>query len=458
MRRGSSKRTTRSRKRPKRRQRGIRVSRPPFRRITSGTAICAVLCSAVAVPFGAWAQNNDRGGMWTQLRLTERFLTRDTTSPDPSVDGITNQLVTDLDFDFSSETRTEKVTLDFGAEYRFTDGPTTDGFEGEFMSPELRLRYDQKAASASIMVTATASQVNLADVSPLSVTTSTDEALASDFAALEDGGTRTQLGFNSRLTLRDDAPFGLILGFLVNDVSYQDLPASSTLDDSTTARADVTGRFDITEVFQVRAGVFYAHTDTDGAPQTDRYGINTSATLTQPNGAYTLNADWSDGDGGAITNLSVGRSFELPQTKTSFALGVAQSTNDTFYATGTASLEHDFGRDSALGPFTLSADRSVTLTGRTDEEVVTSLAMGGSYALSPVANLRLNAELGQAEEVASGDTVTLSEVSLTLGYQLGTHWRAAADVRGKRRDPSDSGVTESTTLSVSLSRVFDSQF
>jgi hypothetical protein len=396
--------------------------------------------------------------MWTQLRLTERFLTRDTTSPDPTVDGITNQLVTDFDLDFSSETRTEKITLDFGAEYRFTDGPTTDGFEGDFMAPELRLRYDQTAASASFMVTATASQVDLADVSPLSVTTSTDEALASDFADLEDGGTRTQLGFNSRLTLRDDAPFGLILGFLVNDISYQDLPAGSTLDDSTTARADVIGRFDISEVLQVRAGVYYAYTETDGAPQTDRYGINTSATLARPNGNISVSADRSDGDGGAITNLSFGRSFELPQTKTNFALGVSQATDDTFYATGSASLEHDFGRDSPLGPFTVSADRSVTLTGRTDEEVVTSLSMGGSYALSPLATLRMGANLGQAEEVASGDTVTLSEVSLSLGYQLGTHWRAAADLRGKRRDPSDSGVTESTTLSVSLSRIFDSRF
>lgn len=301
------------------------MSKAVFQRILSGTALCAVLGAVVTAPFGAWAQTNERGGMWSKLRLTERFLTRDTTSPDAATDGITNQAVTALDFTFFTETRTEKLSFDFGGEYRLTDGPTTDGLEGDFMSPNLRLRYDQVAADASIMAMITASQVDLADVSPLSVTDSSGEALATDVSGLTDGGTRTQLGFNSRLTIRDDAPFGLAFGFLVNDISYADLPAGSTLDESTTARADVTGRFDISPVLQARLGAHYSYTQTDGAPQTDRYGITAGATLTRPNGAYSLAASHADGDGGGISNLSVGRSFVLPQTETNVALGVARS-------------------------------------------------------------------------------------------------------------------------------------
>lgn len=426
------------------------------KRILSGTAICAVLSATLAVPFGAWAQqNSERGGMLSKLRLSERFLTRDTTSPDAVNDGITHQAVTSLDYSFSSETRTEMLTFDIGGTYRFTDGPTTDGFEGDFTSPSLRLRYDQTAASASITVIATATQEDLADVSPLSVSNANGEALPNDVSALADGGIRTELGFNSRLSLRDDAPFGVVLGFLVNDVSYSDLPTGSALRDGTTARADVTGRFDLSPVLQTRAGVHYSYTQTDGAPQTDRYGITAGATLRQPYGAYTLEADLTDGDGGALTSLSVGRSFETPRTTASLVLGGAQAADQDLFLTGSAAVEHDFGSDSAFGPFILSADRSVTLTGRTDAEVITSLAVEGSYILSPVARLRLTAELGQAEEVESGDNVTLAEAALALNYDVSRDWRAGADVRAKHRDPSDSAPTDSTTFGVTLTRVFD---
>lgn len=432
------------------------MSRAIFHRMTSGTAICAVLGAVLAVPLGAWAQQSgDRGGMLSQLRLTERFLVRETSSPDPTVDGTTTQAVTDLDYSFSTETRTEKFTFDAGAEYRFTDGPTTDGIEGQFTSPALRLRYDQVAASASLMVVASAAQENLADVSPLSVSNTAGDALPADLADLEDGGTRTELGFNSRLTLRDDAPFGIELGFLVNDVSYADLPTGSGLRDGTTARADVAGRFDITPVLQTRAGLHYSHTQTDGAPQTDRYGISAAATLARPDGAYTLSGERTDGDGGAITTLSLGRRFELPRTEAALALGMAQTTDDSLFLTGSALLEHEFSQDSALGPFTLSADRSVTLTGRSDEELITSLSMGGSYILSPVARLRLSAELGQVEEVATGDSVTLAEAAMTFSYDFSRDWRGGADIRAKSRDPSDSAPTESTTVGLTLTRVFE---
>ncbi len=432
------------------------MSRVVFQRMTSGTAICAVLGAGLALPFGAWAQqNSDRGGMLSKLRLTERFIAREATSPDPTIDGTTLQLVTDLKYAFSTETRTEKLTFDAGGEYRFVNGPGTDGIDGQFTSPALRLRYDQQAANASLMVIATLAQDDLSDVSALSVSNTSGEVLPADLTALQDGGTRTELGFNSQLTLRDDAPFGIELGFLVNDVSYTGLPDGSGLSDGTTARADVTGRFDITPVLQTRAGLHYTYTDTDAGPQTDRYGMMASATLAQPNGAYTLSADRTDGDGGAITTLELGGRFELPRTKTNLTLGLAQATDDTVFVTGSAGLEHDFGTDSALGPLTLSADRGVTLTGRSQEELVTSLSLGGSYIISPVARVRLSAEMGQAETVATGDSVTLTEAALAFSYDFSSNWRGGADIRAKSRDPSDSAATDSTSFGISVTRQFE---
>ncbi|MEL6641384.1 MAG: hypothetical protein AAFP98_08750, partial [Pseudomonadota bacterium] len=264
------------------------MSRFTLKRMTAVTAIGAVMTTVVAVPFGAWAQQNDRGGMLFQLLLAERFQVRESTSPDPDEDGTTTQLITDVDFSFSSETRTEAVTLDFGAGYRFADGPTTEGFEGTFASPTVALSYSQDAAAASFEVTATASRVELSEVNPLDVTTSEDSPLAADFAEITDGGTRQQIGFDARLTLRDDAPFGMIFGINANDISYSDLPAGSGLRDRSGLRLTATGRFDITKVLQVRAGLQYDLVEKDGEDQIERYGFNGQAVMARPDGNYRI--------------------------------------------------------------------------------------------------------------------------------------------------------------------------
>lgn len=433
------------------------MSRLKPARILSGTALCAAAALALAVPFGAFAQDSERGGFWMQLRLAERLQWRDNDSNDPADDGETTQLITDVDFALSSETRTEAVTLDFGSGYRFVDGVNTDGFEGEFVDPTLELSYRQTAAAASFRITARASQVDLDNVSALSLSTSEDAALAPDFDEVLDGGTRRQMGLNTRLSLRDDAPFGLIFALTADDISYSDLPPGSTTNDRSYARVTTTGRFDITPVLQARVGLHYEIVDRDGAARSDRYGLSTRAILTRPDGEITAGATVSDGDGGTQTNLRFGRSYSLPQTTAAFSLGATQSTSDTLFVTGTARFEHSFGDDSALGPLTLTADRSITLDGPADEEVVTALSLAGSYALSPLATLNMNAELGQAEDVRSGDTVTLSEIGVSLGYRMDRNWRADAAVRASQRTDSPGGITDrtSTTLSLGVTRSFD---
>ncbi|MEO1222110.1 MAG: hypothetical protein AAFY42_12275, partial [Pseudomonadota bacterium] len=63
------------------------MSKAVFRRIAAGTAVCAVLTVGVAVPFGAFAQQSEQGGMLFQFRFAERFQFRDSDSPDPEENG-----------------------------------------------------------------------------------------------------------------------------------------------------------------------------------------------------------------------------------------------------------------------------------------------------------------------------------------------------------------------------------
>lgn len=430
------------------------MSRTTLRRIAAGTALCGVVAAALAVPLGAFAQQNDRGGMLFKLRLAERFMTRNTTSPDPDVDGTRSALTTDVDLSFSSETRTETATLDFNSGYRFVDDETTDGYEGEWADPRLTFSYSQVAASARMRVTAFASSVSLSEVSPLDAPSAEGESVPVDFAELTDSGTRQQLGFDARLALRTDAPFGMIFGLGMNDISYTDLPAGSTLRDRSSLRLTATGRFDVTKVLQVRSGLQYDLVDKDGEDEIQRVGLNGQAILTTPDGNYRLSGNLAGGDGGEKTAFRVGRRYELAQTVLDGDIGFTLAS-DSFFVTGSAALEYEFGPESALGSVTATADRDINFAGASGDEVVTSLALASSYALTPLANVSLSAQLAQSEKIDTGDTVDLAKAGLSVSYDFDQNWRANAGVSADWRDPSDASATESTTLSLGVTRSFD---
>lgn len=412
--------------------------------------------AALVAPFTAFAQQN-AGGLLMKLRLGERFVQRDTTSPDTQVDGTTTQLVTDLDLSISSETRTQAVTLTFGTGYRFFDGPTTDGFDQDFIDPDLRLTYTQVAAASSLSTFATATRVDLAETSPLTLSDDPEGGLTRDFSQLTDGGTRTALAFGGTWTWRDDAPFGLGVTLGIDDISYSDLPAGSTLDDSTSLTLATTARFEISPVLTANVGLRYNSTDFATKDDVTRTALDANATLAQTNGSFGAQFSISDGDGGLQNTLRLSRSYTLPNTTARFGLGLSQVADNDVALTGSASLKHDFSPESPFGSFTASASRDEIVGGRSNAETITSLSLGTDYAINPVAKLLLAADLGQAEDLQSGTTVDLSEVSLSLRYTLSPDWLATAGVRASNRDPSDLAATTSTTLSLGVSRSFNAR-
>ncbi len=431
------------------------MSRTTFRRFVAGTAICGVVASALAVPFGAYAQQDERGGMLFQLRLAERLQFRDAESPEPEENGQSTQLTTDVGLSFSSETRTQRLTADFEAGYRLKDGPMTDGVSGEIVTPTVTLSYREVAAAARFDVSATASSVQLSELSPLDATTSEDSALASDFAELTDVGTRNQIGFDARLSLRDNAPFGIILGVGANDVSYSDLPSGSGLRDKTNGRAFVVGRFDVTKVMQLRSRFQYDIADKDGEETVERFGLSGQAILDRPDGNYRVAGNFSGGDGGETAGLTFGRRIERPNTEFDVQVGLSQAASRDFFLTGNAQYAYEFGSESALGTVTATADRSLSFANGPDEEVITSLSLKGSYALSPLASVSASAQVAQSETIATGDTVDLAQAALSVGYDLSRDWRASAGLRADWRDSSNDVSRESTTFSLSVSRSFD---
>jgi hypothetical protein len=425
------------------------------KRIIRNTALCGLMASTVALPFMAVAQADD-GGFLMTLKLGERLISRDSDGPDTSTtNGVTNQAISDVALQITSETRTETVNFDLSGGYRFVDGPETDGVEAEFTDPSIRLSYAQDAAASAVSVAFFANRIDLDNASTLDVAQAADGTLDSDFADLtQDGGNRNRLRFDGQLSLRDDAPFGLTFGVQVDDFSYDNLPDTSTLTDYTYGKATAGARFDITQVMQANAAVYVSQTSDDFGTD-ERYGIEAGLILTQPNGQITIDAEAISGDDGSQLHLSAARSFTLENTTARFGLGVSQASTDDVFVTGTASLKHTFADDSPWGTFTANADRDLTRDGRGDEDLVTTLSVASQYALTPVANLRLSAGFARSEDVATGDTVDLSQANLSVTYALNPDWTATAGVGMQSRDPSDESATDSTTLSLGISRAFD---
>ena len=389
-----------------------------------------------------------------QLRLAERFISRDANGPIEN--GTTQQAITDLGLSVSSETRTEALTFDLGGGYRFVDGPGRDGFEGEFTDPNVRLTYRQQAAASSLQITAFANRTDLDNQSTLAIVQGRDGTLDADFADVtQDGGTRDRLSFDARLTLRDDAPFGLQFTVNVDDFSYQGLPATSTLTDLTTTRLGAAARFDINAVLQANLGVHASQTDGSDTDALNRYGIDAGVILTRPNGDITFDLTATDGDDGGQIHLSAGRSYTLETSKAAFDLGLSRATTDEIFLTGAASLEHQFADNSAFGDLTARAERRLTREGRSDEDLVTSLSVATNYAISPLANLQMSASYAQSENVDTGDTVDLSGANLSVTYALSRDWTVSGGIGVQSRDPSGEAATESTTVSLGLSRSFD---
>jgi hypothetical protein len=431
------------------------VNKQTSKRITNA-ALCSVLGAAVALPFTAFAQSSD-GGFLMTLRLAERLISRDTSGPETTTtNGTTNQAISDVALSISSETRTQALHFDVGGGYRFVDSPATDGFEGEFTAPNIRLSYSQEAAASSITVTAFASRTDLDNATTLDTALATNGSLDPDFAELtSDGGTRDRLSFNARLTLRDDAPFGLNFAVKVDDYRYSGLPDTSTLTDFRYAQISAGARFDITPVMQANLGLSYGKTDNSGSDDVGSYGIDAGLILTQPNGQITVDLAATEADGDGQLHLSAGRSYTLEHTTATFGLGVSRATTDENFVTATASLKHTFADESRFGTFSAAANRTLTRAGQSDEDLVTSLSVGTNYALTPLAKVSLSGTFARSEDVLSGDQVDLSQATLSVGYDLTPDWTATAAVSAQSRDPSDAGATDSTSLSLGLSRTFD---
>ena len=370
-------------------------------------------------------------------------------NPDPA--GQTVLATTGLSFGLRDETARMAFALDASTGLRIVDGPNTAGTETTLADPQVTLAYSRLGATSRFDLTAGYQVIDIAFLRPLAEFTNPDGTvtLPPDFNDLQGSGTRESLSFDVQLTLREDAPFGLVLAAGVTDLRYADV-TDPDLTDSTRSYASVTARLNLTEVTTATVGLSYSQFS-DAGGISDTVGLQTGLTINRPDGALRFSLALADEADGTQLSFGVGRDFDLPSGALSFDLGAVRGTDGTVNLTGAVQLTQTF----AQGTASASLSQGLTSGSGDAEELRTVLALGLSRDLTPLSSLDLGLTWVMSEDTATGLGVDSATLSASLGYALGPDWSLNTGYRYETRDEDGVGPAQNHVLFVGLQRDFE---
>lgn len=393
----------------------------------------------------------ERGGMIYRLDLAQRIEANTNPTLDPDHDGNVYLSNTRLAFNLNSETRTELFDLDLSGALRLSSGPNTDGIEIGSVDPRIAVAYSRFGASARFDIMASIMRSDLTRIDPLTSFTDGDgnPTLPSDFENLTGDGTRDALTFGAKLSLRDDAPFGVKFALDVSDLRYNDT-TNTNLNDTTRASFRTTARFDVTEVMTGTLGLHYTHIDNSVITRA-RTGVDADLRIARPDGSYGANLRVVDGDSGTQAGILLAREINLPNSSYTLGLGATRATTDDVIGTGYFLAKHDLPN----GEIYARAERRLGVDNDDTEEVVTSLSLNATYAVSDLGDLRLDVNYGDSTTLDTDISTTLSSVGVTYTHDLTPDWAIDASATYSQRQVTGADKADSTSLALTLRRSFD---
>lgn len=365
------------------------------------------------------------------------------------------RLETDLGLSLVSETPIS--VLEVAADAVLSLAPASED-AGDALSvdgPELRFSYDRVVPSASLGLSGTLDQSDVAAVTGLDDFVDDDGTidLPDEFEDLEGGGTRRSATLDALLTLRDDAPFGVELSAGVEVVDYEGV-TSPDLADYRSLDLGVAFRFDLTDVAQLRAGLRGSTYDEDGAERLTSLGFDLEGTIERPDGRFSASLALDETEDGLLSTVTVGRVVERPLGTLSGEVGVTRGTDGESILTGQLGITRDFPTGSVSATF----GQSVDITGSGDQEVETTLTAGWVQELDPVTSLSIDALYSDVRDLATDEEVRNLELGAALSRQVTRDWAMEVEYRHRLRD--EAGVDRATgdSLFLGLSRSFQGGF
>lgn len=424
---------------------------PPLIRTMALAAMGLMGGAALLYSTTAWAQDSGAPeGPVLRIGVSERLSWSDNPSLSANPTGGRVVSNTRLSFALTDQTALNTFKLAGNTGLRLSDSAAS-GFGSSVADPRFSLAYSRLGATSQLDLTAAFQRNDIAFLRPLSDFTDDDGTidLPTDLDDLQGSGIRQSLKFGAKLTLRDDAPFGLTLSAGVTDLRYQDV-TDPDLNDTTRSFLRATARLDINDVTQARVGLSY-RSFLGSNNRNDSLGLNTGLTITRPDGELRVSFSADDSDRGTRLRFEAGRSFDLPTGNLSFDLGLSQSTAGRLKLTGDVSYSHDFDE----GQVNASLRQTITEGSDDSDRLQTSLSAGLSRPLSPLASLNLGLGYVISENLGSGSSTQSADFSASLGYALSPDWDLNVGYSFQSRDSDAAEAAHSNSVFVGISRSFE---
>ncbi len=412
-----------------------------------GTKVGLASALAIAVGLGAPAWSQDRGGITLQFDVSQRLELQL-----PSGGDTITQALTGLGFIYTTETRTDRLSFSTGFDLRAIDGPSTAGFETDILNPRVTLAYSRTGAAATLSANASYSENDISFLRPLTdfVDSDGNVTLPEDFDDLTGSGSREQLSYSARLTLRDNRPFGLSFSLAGSSITYRDT-TDPDLIDSDRLELGLGFRFDINPAVTANLDITHSRFQSAGSAETASNAVVGAVAFAQPTGSLTFGLSASETGGGIRWGLSLARELELSEIDAFTAeLGVTFTAGGETVATGGLS----FRRELAQGAVSARLNRSVTTTIDDEEQVLTSFSGSYSTALSEDIGLAISASYARASETAIDVQTDVADLGVELSYDLTRDWALSAGVSRQWRTEDPGASTSTDIISVGLARSF----
>jgi hypothetical protein len=409
-----------------------------------------VAATATVTATGAMGQEG-AGGVNLSFGVSQGIEISDNPGLVPVSPGTVTVAETRLSFGLSSETPTTRLALDGSTGLRVIDGPGDAGRNTEASDPRVTLAYDLAGATSRFALTAGYSRTDIRFTRSLLDFIDEDGflVLPTDFDDLSGTGIRESRDVSATLTLREDAPLGIVLNAGYNDLVFRDV-TDPDLRDSATTRAGVTFRLDINPATTASIGLRYSHVDEDGAERSETRAIDTRVVFARPDGDINLGLSLSETDDeGARLSVRAGRDLALPMGTLSAGLGATRDADGNVDLVGDLSWRQDLPR----GNLTVVLGRDIR--DGDDAALVTSAAASLSQALTPLSTFGVDLAYAETETTATGAVTTNATLGVSYDYALTPDWSLDLGLQHALRTETGVDRASGNTLTVMLSRSFD---
>nr|WP_325249954.1 hypothetical protein [Amylibacter sp.] len=374
-------------------------------------------------PAAGLAQDAEPGGLSFTFGLRQQFEAFTDRSLSVAGEDPGGRSTTILTFGALTETRQERLELEFGTQ--LSDGLIRTNTTAD-------LSYHRTSANAVIDLTAEWVQSDLAFLRSASSFVDADGivVLPDDLGQLTSTGTRTATTFGASIRWGYLRPLGASLELRHRIQDYDN--ARATLADGTTTTLSGGLRFNINPVTTANLNLRYNSIDDDGSTVENNAILRGGLTFDRPLGRLVAQITVAHNDDSETRwAASVNRQFELPRSDLDITLGVAQDDSATAQLIGRIA----YGYDLPEGRIEFSTGHDLTAG---SDRRNTTLQASFTQVLTPISNLQLLLDYARARDTDEDADIAVGTISASYGLQLTPDWSVNFGARSDLRK--DSGT------------------